>query len=276
MLNNKFVIPSRDRNVRPAGGSERDGRGDQRRRNVMPDRLGYGNRADRRDRGRYSMERDRRGGKPRSRSRDRFDRDRGRDGDRYGKRKEEKKDKFVGSLSEGQKPDKDTSSESDYGPSPEPVYEDEDDEEKIIEMRRKKREELLKKLAKANDQKKDSSAEPKSKNNKTHETDDDDVVLVTPSNGKGKAMPIVAEKKPAVVKQEAPINLPVIVDRSVPEDSTTPPLPPGHINKFGPAVDDANQLAGKAKEIKKNDWDMFAEQDCDSNFDVSLNITHLC
>lgn len=58
------------------------------------------------------------------------------------KRREEKNDKFVGSLSEGQKAQKDSSSDSDVGNVT--IADDDDDEEKIIEARRKKREELLK------------------------------------------------------------------------------------------------------------------------------------
>lgn len=47
----------------------------------------------------------------------------------------------MGSLSEGQKQDKESTSGSDVGDID---IDDEDEEEKIIEMRRKKREELLK------------------------------------------------------------------------------------------------------------------------------------
>lgn len=93
----------------------------------------------------YSAERDRRqgGGGMRSRSRERGgdQHDRGYGG-RYKRRGEEKKDKFVGSLSEGQKPDKESSSDSEVGNIN--VNDDDDDDEKIIEQRRKKREELLK------------------------------------------------------------------------------------------------------------------------------------
>lgn len=56
------------------------------------------------------------------------------------KKKEERSDKYMGSLSEGQK-HKESSSGSEVGDID---IDDEDEEEKIIEMRRKKREELLK------------------------------------------------------------------------------------------------------------------------------------
>lgn len=238
---------------------------------------------DRRDRGRYSMERDRRGGQARSRSRDRNDRMRGRDSNRYGKRKEEKKDKFVGSLSEGQKPDKDTTSESDYGDAPDPVYDDEDDEEKIIEMRRKKREELLKKLAKTTDARPTNA--PKAKPISPAVDNDDCIILETekPSNGKDRPKISAAKEPPPIIKpppivKQPPPKVPIAATptkvEQTPPESTTPPLPPGHFNKFGPAAaEEVNPQAIKSKETKKNDWDMFAEQDCDSNFDVSLQIS---
>lgn len=56
------------------------------------------------------------------------------------KRKDERNDKYMGSLSEGQK-NKESSSGSELGDID---IDDEDEEEKIIEMRRKKREELMK------------------------------------------------------------------------------------------------------------------------------------
>lgn len=57
------------------------------------------------------------------------------------KRKDDKNDKYMGSLSEGQNQHKESSSGSEVGDID---IDDEDEEEKIIEMRRKKREELLK------------------------------------------------------------------------------------------------------------------------------------
>lgn len=90
----------------------------------------------------YSADRRQSGGQ-RSRSRERGGDQHDRAyGSRYRRRGEEKKDKFVGSLSEGQKPDKESSSDSDVGNIN--VNDDDDDDEKIIEQRRKKREELLK------------------------------------------------------------------------------------------------------------------------------------
>lgn len=99
----------------------------------------------------FQKERDRREYE-RDRNRDRYGRyDKkysGNDRNRYNdeptssrKRKEERSDKFMGSLSEGQRPDKESSSGSEIADID---IDDEDDEEKIIQMRRKKREELLK------------------------------------------------------------------------------------------------------------------------------------
>lgn len=60
------------------------------------------------------------------------------------KRKDERSDKYMGSLSEGQK-HKESSSGSEVGDID---IDEEDEEEKIIEMRRKKREELMKVIQK--------------------------------------------------------------------------------------------------------------------------------
>lgn len=116
-----------------------------------------------RDRSRFSMERENRrvsGRNSRERDRDRVndrdrERERDRDRDRYDNRKRDdrykrnedgfrkrKVDKYMGSLSEGQKVDeKGSSSDSEIADI---KMDDDDDEEKIIEQRRKKREELLK------------------------------------------------------------------------------------------------------------------------------------
>lgn len=132
----------REQRRRDGGGSVTDRQGAQDRSFGSSGGGGGGAGVERRDRsGRgYSMERDRRS--QRSRSRDKYDRNY--TGSRYKRRGEEKKDKFVGSLSEGQKPDKESSSDSDIGNINMNVDDDDDDEEKIIEQRRKKREELLK------------------------------------------------------------------------------------------------------------------------------------
>ncbi len=238
-----------------------------------------------RDRNRYSTD----GRGNRSRSRDRYDRDnmdRGRDRDRGGNRKrEEKNDKFVGSLSEGQKADKESSSDSEIGDIKVNDNEDEDDEEKIIEMRRKKREELLKKLATSQVV---SQSEPRS----TRTDSDEDVVFVQndpPAVKKTLTPPAPIAKAPPV-KQISPTDQrPVVIDDI---ESTTPPLPAGMlplklaakpeistkseenvINQEGTDGDLINHdKVNKIKDqaTKRSEWDMFAEQDNYSNFDVSI------
>lgn len=245
-----------------------------------------------RDRNRYSMEGDRRGNQ-RSRSRDRYDNmDRGRDRDRGNRKREEKNDKFVGSLSEGQKADKESSSDSEIRDIKVNDNE-EDDEEKIIEMRRKKREELMKKLATSQVV---SHQEPGS--NRTDS--DEDVVFVQndPPAVKKTLTP------PAPITQAAKQVTPpetVVIDSFDDIESTTPPLPAGMLPlktvkmvaavtkpepepevpptteeiTTNPEGNDSDLInhdkVNKIKEAtKRSEWDMFAEQDNYSNFDVSI------
>lgn len=228
-----------------------------------------GNRYDERQRdgrygrSRYSMERDRDG-----RRMNDMDRDGYRDRDRYNdrqrnyrddrqrgnaeqsrKRREEKNDKFMGSLSEGQKPDRESnsSSDSDIGDI---KLDDEDEEEKIIEMRRKNREELLKKLAVTS---KESS--PVKKSMERFSDESNDVIFV--------------ETPP---KKQQPTSFKNVINKSRnrhsdQDDVITPPLP--EKTKPDDAKADENPKPNVAPAPKRNDWDMFAEQDIDSNFDVS-------
>ncbi|KAJ6633606.1 Serine/threonine-protein kinase PRP4 like, partial [Pseudolycoriella hygida] len=246
-----------------------------------------------RDRNRYSIEIDRRGNQ-RSRSRDRYDRDiadRGRERDRGHRKREEKNDKFIGSLSEGQKADKESSSDSEIGDIKVNYNEDEDDEEKIIEQRRKKREELMKKLAVSQGV---NQPEPISKQAES----DEDIVFVEnvqPEVKKILAPPAVNIKPP---KHVSPIE-PVVIDNYDDIESTTPPLPAGMLRlklgtnftkpelstkteenvtkKEGDDNDAINHdKVNKIKEAsKRSEWDMFAEQDNYSNFDSpSASITN--
>lgn len=236
-----------------------------------------------RDRNRYSIDGDRRGNQ-RSRSRDRYDRDdRGRDRDRGNRKREEKNDKFVGSLSEGQKVDKESSSESDYGDIKVNEIE-EDDEEKIIEMRRKKREELMKKLA-------TSQAVSQREPGSNRSDSDEDVVFVQneePADEKTLTPVVPITTAP---KQVSPPE-PVVIENFDDIESTTPPLPVGMLklaakvtqpelptktednvtNEEGNDNDLINHdKVNKIKEAtKRSEWDMFAEQDNYSNFDVSI------
>jgi serine/threonine-protein kinase PRP4 len=168
-------------------------------------------------------------------SRDRYQR---RDRDYRGERKgKSDSDKFKDSLSEGLKQDKESSSsDSEIGDI---KIDDEEDEEKIIEKRRKKREELLKKLGAPSEdsntmQSVDST--PVLKNI----VEDDVVFLETP--------------KERAVTPTAEISL-------------TPP-----IEDLDSKTKDEEKEKQKVKETKKGDWDMFAEQDIDSNFDSPSTI----
>lgn len=232
-----------------------------------------------RDRNRYSVEGDRRGNQ-RSRSRDRYDRDymdRGRERDRGNKKREEKNDKFIGSLSEGQKADKESSSESDYGDIKVNDNEDEDDEEKIIEMRRKRREELMKKLATS------QVANPEPETNR--DESDEDCVLVQSEEPVDKKILTPATPITKAPKQVSPTK-PAVIENFDDVESTTPPLPVGMLklklagNATTKTEEDENNEEGnsinhdkvnKIKEAnKRSEWDMFAEQDNYSNFDVSI------
>ncbi|XP_058466220.1 serine/threonine-protein kinase PRP4 homolog isoform X2 [Malaya genurostris] len=227
------------------------------------DRGGSGRRLSSRDRFRgRSRSRDR-GWRDRD-DRGRYDRDRnarnGRDYRGGAKRKPED-DKYKDSLSEGLKQQKESSSDSEVGDI---NIDDEEDEEKIIEKRRKQREELLKKLGATNE---DSNPSPESK-----------------------PAPVIEFKpqsKPAV-KQDPPINQssklrkkaddffviqePSIVETSADtsnahNDSLTPPIPITRVTTENSKDTRDDERSKQEKGYKRNEWDMFAEQDIDSNFD---------
>lgn len=168
-------------------------------------------------------------------SRDRnYRRDRDNRNDRKGK---SDGDKFKGSLSEGLKHDKaSSSSDSEIGDI---KMDDEEDEEKIIERRRKQREELVKKLG-----------APSEDSNTMHSVDsspilkniDDDLVLLETPQTRTTSPTAEAE----------------------PEVSLTPPIE--DLNDKS-KDEEKEKLKTKETSVKKNDWDMFAEQDIDSNFE---------
>lgn len=195
------------------------------------------------DRNRRSpMDRDRRRMDNRRDNRRDFSRDRNqrRDRDNRGDRKgKSDSDKFKDSLSEGLKHDKDSSSsDSEIGDI---KMDDEEDEEKIIERRRKQREELLKKLAPSEDSSTMQSVDstPVLKN-----IIEDDVIFVeTPKE-----------------REETPTHE-VSLTPTV-EVSLTPPIEDLKANE-----QEKEKLKAKEPTSKKGDWDMFAEQDIDSNFD---------
>uniref|UniRef100_A0A182LSB1 Serine/threonine-protein kinase PRP4 homolog n=1 Tax=Anopheles culicifacies TaxID=139723 RepID=A0A182LSB1_9DIPT len=276
----------RDRDRARVRQRERD-RSLERRR----DRRGYSPRE--RSRDRRSLERDRgRGGGGRMGSRDRFrgrsrsrerdmrgrldrDRDRGRERDRdrdygrgmqrngrdgRGKGRKADDDRFKDSLSEGLKQQKESSSESEIADID---IDDEEDEEKIIEKRRKEREALLKKLGVVNE-------------------DSNTMMEVEPPELRQVSMGSTApssrnESREATSSQRVDDR-----DRDGTDQSLTPPIPNERKDlmdkverKPKESPEPPKDLDRQSKEpkhtakenSKRPEWDMFAEQDIDSNFD---------
>ncbi|EAT39652.1 AAEL008556-PB [Aedes aegypti] len=244
----------------------RDRRGSSRDRRSM-ERMG-GN-------GRMYNSRDRYRGRSRSRDRDRDRDDRGRydrdrnDRDRNGRdrrggpgKRRPEDDKFKDSLSEGLKQQKESSSDSELGDID---IDDEEDEEKIIEKRRKQREELLKKLGATNEDSNPPSESPKAEAIQT-KTESKPVAKhdrssnhVSKSRKKSEEFFIIDEPSPMDSKKA----------KNLLNDSLTPPIPITRVD-----ADDRNELndvekskLDKDKSSKRAEWDMFAEQDIDSNFD---------
>lgn len=216
------------------------------RRRRSRSREGDVRRYDDRNRGR-SMDRDRWNRDRRDNSRGRRD-SRDRYPRRYNDRERDRKgksdsDKFKGSLSEGLKNDKGgSSSESEMGDIK--IAEDED-EESIIERRRKQREELLKKLGAPSE---DSNTIQSVNSTPVLKSIDDDPIFMTiPKNHKEESRTVTP-----------PIEL-----------SLTPPIE-DLSDKIKFQEKECEEVAKeklKTKEARKGDWDMFAEQDIDSNFD---------
>lgn len=93
---------------------------------------------------------------------------------------------------------------------------------------------------------------------------------------------IEVKPQPPLLQQPPPPPPPQSIDEI---ESTTPPIPPGFKNKFVAVKTAAEQIKEKIQQQqdeqenkekfkikdvanKRSDWDMFAEQDIDSNFDV--------
>lgn len=191
-------------------------------------------------------------------SRDRGDRRRGemnrysdrrnRDFDRNEKRKTD--DKFKDSLSEGLTRDKESSSEEDLADIN--IDDDEEDDEQIIERRRKQREELLKKLGV---QSEDSNTIPSEQSTPALKPIDDVILIQSP-------------KKSNLTEEH--------IDDDDVEISLTPPLAGLNCTQLIQKTnvpeeklleDESGKDKAKSKETKRSEWDMFAEQDIDSNFD---------
>ncbi|XP_063698311.1 uncharacterized protein LOC134829240 [Culicoides brevitarsis] len=212
---------------------------------------------DRRDNRRYSPAPDNRRREQRSRSRNRYDSRRDYDSRRKPTSNKKEEDKFKDSLSEGLKAAKESSSESETNDID--LNDEEEDEEQIIERRRKQREELLKKLAVNEDSNTNVTMASTSPGRTTNNNTDDDVVLVsrTPEQ----------KKIDRPFKNVAGTLTPPLKDnKKAEEPSLTPPIP----NK------NAEEEAGakeKEKATKKQEWDMFAEQDEETNFDSPATIS---
>lgn len=201
------------------------------------------------DRNRRSMDRDRdRRGRRDLSPRGRRDFSRDRNNRRYQDRDRDRKgkdsDKFKDSLSEGLKHEKDaSSSDSEIGDI---KIDEDEDEETIIENRRKQREELLKKLGAPSE---DSNTMQSVDSTPVLKSVDDDVIFIdTPKKQ---------------IEEESIATTPNV------EASLTPPIEEltNKIKEEEKEREDSAKEKLKAKETKKGDWDMFAEQDLDSNFD---------
>uniref|UniRef100_A0A182SFS1 Serine/threonine-protein kinase PRP4 homolog n=1 Tax=Anopheles maculatus TaxID=74869 RepID=A0A182SFS1_9DIPT len=215
--------------------------------------------------GRLDRERDR------GRDRDRDGRDygrgmqrNGRDGRGGGKGRKADDDRFKDSLSEGLKQQKESSSDSEIGDID---IDDEEDEEKIIEKRRKEREALLKvkdvlKLGVVNE-------------------DSNTMMEVEPPELRQVSIGSTAPSS-RNESREATSQRPDERDREGTDQSLTPPIPNERKDLMGkverkpkespePPKDldrQSKEPKNTAKEnSKRPEWDMFAEQDIDSNFD---------
>lgn len=195
------------------------------------------------DRNRRSMDRDRRIRDRRESPRNRRDSSRDRSNRRYFDRERDRKgktesDKFKDSLSEGLKQNKDQSSSEDE--IADIKIDEEEDEEKIIERRRKQREELLKKLGAPSED--DSNTMQSVDSTPVLKNIEDDVIFL---------------ETPKTQKEESRATSPIA------DIAMTPP-----IEELNNKIKEEEQEKEKEKlKTKKNDWDMFAEQDIDSNFD---------
>lgn len=182
--------------------------------------------------------------------------DRSRPADASRKRKDERNDKFQGSLSEGLK-QKDSSSGSEMGDID---LNDDDDEEKIIAMRRK-REELMKVSSDARlfNSNKCWFIDLPSQKLSTKDTRSQPVESMT-----DESCDVIFVEDRADRKSFKNIFPPGLTENKPIKSPTPPPSKDD---------DDDKEQSTKAKTdgngaTKRTDWDMFAEQDIDSNFDV--------
>uniref|UniRef100_A0A182QUI4 Serine/threonine-protein kinase PRP4 homolog n=1 Tax=Anopheles farauti TaxID=69004 RepID=A0A182QUI4_9DIPT len=214
--------------------------------------------------GRMDREKERDRGRDRDRDRDygrgmqRNGRDGGRGGGGRGRKLDD--DRFKDSLSEGLKQQKESSSESEIADID---IDDEEDEEKIIEKRRKEREALLKKLGAMNE-------------------DSNTMTEVEPPELRQVSMSSRTAASSRNESQEAASERRYERDRDGTDQSLTPPIPNERKDlmdkverKPKESPEPPKDLDRQSKEpkstakenVKRPEWDMFAEQDIDSNFD---------
>ncbi|KAH8302553.1 hypothetical protein KR044_008135, partial [Drosophila immigrans] len=255
---------------------QRERREQSRDRDRRPDREPNRQQAEQRG-GRQPRERERerererdRWNRPRSHSRSKFESDRrrererqleqDRDGERGGARGAGgrgargsgngvgagERDRYKGSLSEGQKQHEKESSDEEDNSFDIDINEDDDDEERIIELRRKQREELLKKLGTNDQESRTTSPTPRKSN--SYESRSTSPVSSRLDRSQRSPTPTLRDKE--VVE----------VDDEEPQLKSEEPF-------------DANASKNSAVKEKRNDWDMFADQDVDSNFDVSRRLS---
>ncbi|XP_075147453.1 pre-mRNA processing factor 4 kinase isoform X2 [Haematobia irritans] len=232
-------------------GRERDNKSRE-ERSRHHDRSGVGHRGRERererDRDRWMRERSH------SRSKAESDRKRQRDRQRSGKDRNERtdKDRYRGSLSEGQKVQQvESSSEEDVNLDID--IDEEDEEEKIIEMRRKQREELLKKLGDVS-QSKNTNCE-KDKDHNAEIADDrrnervERSTTSSPSDRRDRSRSRSCSRNTSESSRQHTEKL-----ENVEAKDTT-------------IHQEYNKNANQSTKEKRTEWDMFADQDVDSNFD---------
>lgn len=205
-------------------------------------------------------------------------------------------DKYKDSLSEGLKAKGDSSSDSEV-PELDIDLENEEDEETIIERRRKEREELLKKYA--SNQNDDSNTNLSTDSNThvigTNNNTDDDIILVS-HTPEMKAKKIEERPFNRFARESTP-PLPIKESKTgvesnrkeekvekIEEPSLTPPIPASRADlkqaaeeKLNQSTNEKDESIESAKEkertTKRPEWDMFAEKDEETNFDVSFKVT---
>ncbi|XP_065371849.1 serine/threonine-protein kinase PRP4 homolog [Calliphora vicina] len=181
------------------------------------------------------------------------------------------KDRYRGSLSEGQKVHQKESS-SDEEVNININIEEDDDEEKIIEMRRKQREELLKKLA--GSKQTDAPRPPpppahsiSSSSSATNSHNDSDSKRKNSYNSDKKER---SATPPPTKQRRSRTRSPLTSEsssRHPTEQNDATPDDKGDQDNNNKTANNTN----KEKE-KRPEWDMFADQDVDSNFDSPSTI----